>query len=62
MIDGTDYNATAEEQAQLDKIYETYNNGGPFAHNLIGMTLSHIAKTNEPLAEAIHADLQEQGY
>lgn len=52
---------TDKELKHMQAIYKTAKNGGPFAHNLIGITLQTIAKTNRPLADEIYQDLINAG-
>ena len=47
---------------RVERIKKTFMEGGPMAHNLIGMDLSTLAKSDRELADKTYAELVEQGY
>ncbi len=62
MIDLAEYKATEDETDAVRDVYKLMNDGGTYSHNIIGMILGNISKTNEDLAIAVHEDIQELGY
>lgn len=44
------------------EVWDTFKKGGPFAHNIIGMTLIIIERHNKERADKIYKELQDQGF
>jgi hypothetical protein len=45
-----------------EKIWEIYEGGGGYAHNIIGLDLKKLSRTNGNDADRIYDDLLEAGY
>lgn len=46
----------------VEKIWETFYEGGGFAHNLISIDLRKIAAHDKELADEVYQELQEEGF
>lgn len=47
---------------QVDKIWATFRRGGPFSHNLVGMLLNTLSKSDKNLADITYDKLIKAGY
>lgn len=45
-----------------ERIWETFEGGGNYAHNIIQLDLRALSKIDKTLADRIYAELQDQGY
>ena len=57
---------TEQQQAELDKLAEevrtTFAHGGPFAHNIISLTLTRMAKIDKDAATKLYNEICEEGF
>ncbi len=47
---------------QIRDIKKTWRAGGPYAHNMVQLSLQILAKTDKEAADRTYKEIQEMGY